>query len=70
MVIGMRTPNLEEIRTGDRLQDGQAGTPLNAFNRGSRLRHAQLGTWWERVMAVLSLIFVATTLISLAIRSL
>jgi hypothetical protein len=70
MVLTMRTPNLEELRTSGTLQDRQAGAPLNAFNRGSRLRHAQLGTSWERVLAVLSLVFVASTLISLAIRSL
>ncbi len=70
MVAVMRTPNLEELRTGDSLQDRQAGSGLNAFNRSTRLRHAQLGTWWERVLAVLSLIFVASTIVSLVIRNL
>lgn len=35
-----------------RLQAG-ARPALNAFNRGARMRHAQLGTWWERILAVL-----------------
>jgi hypothetical protein len=70
MVYAMKVPNLEELRTGDALQDRQAGAPLNAFNRSTRLRHAQLGTWWERVLAVLSLIFVIATLTGLMIRNL
>ena len=69
MLAAMRQPNLEELRLGDRLQDQQAGA-LNAFNRSTRLRHAQLGTWWERVLAVLSLIFVAATVISLVVSAL
>jgi hypothetical protein len=68
-VLGMKTPNLEELRIGGALQDNQAGVPFNAFNRGARIRHAQLGTWWERVLAVLSLIFVVATLIGLLVRS-
>jgi hypothetical protein len=70
MVLVMKMPNLEELRTGEMLQDRQSGAPLNAFNRSTRLRHAQLGTWWERALAVLSLIFVLVTLISLLIRAL
>ena len=69
MVTGMREPNLEELRTGDSLQDSQSGA-LNAFNRSPRLRHAQLGSWWERVLAVLSLIFVVVTVVNLVIRNL
>jgi hypothetical protein len=69
MLAAMRQPNLEELRLADRLQDQQAGG-LNAFNRSTRLRHSQLGTWWERVLAVLSLIFVVATAISLLVRAL
>jgi hypothetical protein len=69
MLTAMRQPNIEELRLADRLQDSQAGG-LNAFNRTTRLRHAQLGTWWERVLAVLSLIFVVATAISLLVRAL
>jgi hypothetical protein len=69
MVSAMKIPNLEELRAGDALQDRQAGVPLNAFNRSTRLRHAQLGPWWERVLAVLSLIFVVATLTGLVIRN-
>lgn len=70
MILAMKTPNLDKLRTGDILQDSQAGGPLNAFDRGARLRHARLGTWWERVLAVLSLVFVVATAISLVLRSL
>jgi hypothetical protein len=69
MVTGMREPNLEELRIADTLQDNQSGA-LNAFNRSPRLRHAQLGSWWERVLAVLSLIFVVVTVFNLVIRNL
>ena len=69
MLIAMHEPNIEELRLADRLQDSQAGG-LNALNRTTRLRHAQLGTWWERVLAVLSLTFVVATAISLLLRAL
>jgi hypothetical protein len=49
----------EDLRAGDTSRHGQAGAPPHAFNRGTRLRHARLGTWWERVLAVLSPIFLA-----------
>jgi hypothetical protein len=51
----MGEPNLEELGASSALQDVQAGArpALNAFNRGARMRHAQLGTWWERILAVL-----------------
>lgn len=53
---GMREPNLEEFRASGALENQQAGAPLNAFNRAGWLRHAQLGTWWERVLAVAGLV--------------
>jgi len=70
MVPAMREPNLEELRRADSLRDRQAGAGLNAFNRSTHLRHARLGTWWERVLAVLSLVFVTATVVSLIIRAL
>jgi hypothetical protein len=80
MVPRMKAPNLEDRHTGDAPRDSQAGAPhtgaphagmsSNAFGGGAYVRHAQLGTWWERVLAVLSLIFVTATVISLVIRSL
>jgi hypothetical protein len=66
----MRNTNLEEYRASGTLQDIQAGAPFNAFNRGAYIRHAQLGTWWERVLAVLSLAFVVVTVINIVLRSL
>lgn len=49
----MKAPNVEEIRASEALQDQQARTlSANGFMPPMRLRHAQLGTWWERVLAV------------------
>jgi hypothetical protein len=49
----MKEPNLEEIRGSEALQDQQARTlSANGFMPPMRLRHAQLGTWWERILAV------------------
>jgi hypothetical protein len=49
----MKEPNLEEIRASEALQDQQARTlSANGFMPPIRLRHAQLGTWWERILAV------------------
>ncbi len=49
----MKEPNLEEIRASEALQDQQARTlSANGFMPPMRLRHAQLGTWWERILAV------------------
>ena len=66
----MRNTKLEEYRTSGALQDIQAGAPLNAFNRGSYIRHVQLGIWWERALAVVALAMVLVTLVNLALRSL
>ncbi len=60
-------PRVKDINA---LQDLQAGAPMNAFSRGARIRHVQLGTWWERILAVLSLAFVAVTLVNLLLRNL
>jgi hypothetical protein len=65
MVGAMKAPNLERLRTGD----PRIGSGLNPFNRSTRSRNAELGTWWERVLAILSLIFVLSTLIGLLIRN-
>jgi hypothetical protein len=49
----MKEPNLEEIRASEALQDQQARNPsANGFMPPMRLPHAQLGTWWERVLAL------------------
>jgi hypothetical protein len=64
-ITGMREPNLEESRASYALQDVQAGArpALNAFDRGARLRHAQLGTWWERILAVLGVAILVLALV-------
>jgi hypothetical protein len=66
----MKHTNLEEYRASGTLQDIQAGAPFNAFNRGAYIRHAQLGTWWERALAILSLAFVLVTLANIVLRKL
>jgi hypothetical protein len=66
----MKHTNLEEYRSSGTLKDIQTGAPFNAFNRGTHIRHAQLGTWWERALAILSMVFVLLTLINIALRHL
>jgi hypothetical protein len=64
----MHTPKPDDHRAYRELDDIQSGAPLNAFNRPNYLRHPIITTHWERVLAVLSLIFVASFLLSLARR--
>jgi hypothetical protein len=50
----MKESNLEELRASNTLQDMQnRASPFWGSRSGSMLRHAQLGTWWERVLAIL-----------------
>jgi hypothetical protein len=70
MVPAMREPNLEELRLADSPLDRHAGAGLNAFNRSTRRRYARLGTWWERELVMLSLIFVTVTVVTLNMRTL
>ena len=69
---GMREPNLEELRASGAPQEVQAGArpSLNAFNRGARMRHAQLGTWWEPILAVLGAAILLLVLVVNVWRSL
>ena len=57
----------EDGRTIEREQGGQAYTP---YYGSHYLRHAQLTTWWERILAVISLAFAVITITNLVIRNL
>ena len=59
--------NREAYRVSAKLDRGQGGAP---FVPSDRLRHAQLGSWWERFLAVPCLAFVAVTLANILIRNL
>jgi len=63
----MGEPNQEAYRVSANLDRGQGGA---LFLPSDRVRHAQLGSWWERLLAVLGLVFVAVTLANILIRNL
>jgi hypothetical protein len=69
-VARMRDLNLEELRRGGTLESSQAGAPFDAFNRSSYLRHAQITTLWERVLAVISVGLIGFTLFNILVRAL
>jgi hypothetical protein len=50
----MKESNLEELRASNTLQDMQnRASPFLGSRSGSMLRHALLGTWLGRVLAIL-----------------
>jgi hypothetical protein len=50
----MREPNIEELRASGALQDQQSHTlSANGMMPPMRMSHAQIGTWWERGLAVI-----------------
>jgi hypothetical protein len=50
----MREINPEELRASGALQDMQArANSMGGMTPSPRLRHAQLGTWWERALALI-----------------
>jgi len=51
-------------------REAQALSFLNAFTRPSRLPDNFLERWWERVLAVVAVGFVAALLVDIAIRGL
>jgi hypothetical protein len=65
----MRASKQDDHRAYRELDDIQSGAPLNAFNRPNYLRHPVITTQWERVLAILSLVFAASFLLNLALRS-
>jgi hypothetical protein len=62
----MGEPNQEKYRVSANLDRGQGGAP---FLPSDRLRHAQLSSRWERLLAVLGLVFVAVTLANILISN-
>jgi hypothetical protein len=68
-VARMRDLNLEELRRGGTLESSQAGAPFDAFNRSSYVRHAQITTVWERVLAVISVGLIGFTLFNILVRA-
>jgi hypothetical protein len=65
----MRELNLEELRRGGTLESSQAGEPFDAFNRPSYLRHVQITSVWERVLAVISVGLVGFALFNILVRA-
>jgi hypothetical protein len=66
----MKEPNQEELHLGGTLDRGQGGASFNPFTGSHYIRHASLGSWWERIFAILGLIFVVVALINILIRNL
>ena len=66
----MKEPNQEELRTSSTLERGQGGTRFTLFTGTHTIRHASLGTWWERVLGILGLAFVLVTLTNIILRNL
>ena len=69
-VRDMREPNQEELRASGALDRGQGGASFTPFMGSHYLRHAQIGTWWELVPGILSLVFVLAALTNLVLRNL
>ena len=44
-----------------RFDRGQGGVPFNPYSGSHYLRHARLGSWWERILALLGLAFAHRT---------
>ena len=51
----------------DRNQGGEGFTP---YTGSHYLRHASLGSWWERILGILGLVFVVITLTNIILRNL
>lgn len=66
----MKEANQEELRASAALERGQGGASFAPWQGTHRLRHATLGSWWERILAVLSLVFVLVTLANIILRNL
>ena len=60
----------DDTAEGSTLDRGQGGEPFVAYSGSHYLRHAQITSWWERVLAVISLALVAFTAGNLLIRAL
>ena len=65
----MKEPNQEELRTSGTLDRGQGGDTFMPFPGSHYLRHAGMGTWWERILGIVSLIFVLVALTNIVVRN-
>ncbi len=66
----MKEPNQEELRASGILERGQGAACFAPFRGSDYLRHATLGSWWERILAILGLAFAAITLVNIVLRNL
>jgi hypothetical protein len=67
---GMREPNQEELRASGTIDRGQGGEGFTSYSGSHYLRHARLGSWWERILGILGLVFVLVTLTNIILRNL
>jgi hypothetical protein len=65
----MREPNQEELRMSATLERGQGGARFNLFTGTHAIRHAGIDTWWERVLAIVTLALVLIGLTNLILRN-
>ena len=66
----MNEPNQEELRASGAMDRGQGGESFTPYTGSHYVRHATLGTWWERVLAIIGLGFVVVTLVNIVLRNL
>ena len=66
----MREQNQENIKRAATLERGQGATEFAPFTGSHYLRHAQITTWWERVLAVVCLVLLAFGLVNVVLRNL
>jgi hypothetical protein len=66
----MRERAEEDTRTATILERGQGGTQFAPFTGSHYLRHAQITTWWERVLAVVCLGLLVFALVNTVLRNL
>lgn len=69
ILSGMQEPNLDEIRASDAFQNAMdRNTSIIGSVSTARLRHAQLGTWWERALALIVAAVLLAALIDNIVR--
>jgi hypothetical protein len=60
----MGKPNLEELRTSGALQDLQvSSSSYQGLLPRPMLRHSQIGSWWERALAIAGLVILVLTVV-------
>lgn len=60
----------DDVSAGGRLERGQGGGTFMPFHGSHYLRHAQITTWWERLLAVVSLAMLGFALVNIVLRNL